>query len=200
MAESKVQASNRWMQEGLREVTDQYRLDKIKEAKAKGLKPDKAREYAWEACLAQFPPPQTKPTIIDPPPDPPKKEAKTSEETQIGNITVPIDWPDLPANASLACEIGWVQANRLRVVHDRNGKTTIRLDRALSPAPSHAALGWLETSVRAYSKYVDVASRATSGQQDEAESIRRERLAIEDMKALLTEMKPVCPACGASLM
>lgn len=200
MDETRVQASNRWMREGLREVTDQYRLDKIKEAKAKGLKPDKAREYAWQACLAQFPPPQTEPTTIDPPPDPPKKEAKTSDETQIGNITVPSDWPELPPNASLTQEIGWVQANRLRVVQERNNKVSIRLDRALSPAPSHSALGWLETSVRSYAKFIDVAARAVSGQQDEAEHVRHERLAIDELRELLRSMLPVCPHCGGSLM
>ena len=40
------------------------------------------------------------------------------------------------------------------------GPTVVHLDQALSPAPSWAALGWLETSIRSYAKYVDVAAKA----------------------------------------
>ncbi len=55
----------------------------------------------------------------------------------------------------------------------------VHLDRALSPAPSWAALGWLETSIRSYAKYVDVAAKATASDDGEAAVMRRERVAIE---------------------
>lgn len=108
---------------------------------------------------------------------------------------IPAGWPSLPANASLQAEVGWVQANRLRIVE---GDKVI-LSRALGPAPSHAALGWLETSIRAYSKWCDIAARAASSQADEQEHVRRERLAVEEITALVAEMSPRCPHCNGLL-
>ena len=103
---------------------------------------------------------------------------------------IPEDWPELPANASLSAEVGWVQANRLRIVEEKPGRATVvRLDLALSPAPSWAALGWLETSIRSYAKYVDVAAKATANADDEAEVWRHERMALEEVQALLDEMR-----------
>ena len=95
----------------------------------------------------------------------------------------------LPANASLSVEVGWVQANRLRVVEEQSGgATSVHLGQALSPAPSWAAFGWLETSIRSYAKYVDVAAKATAIADGEADVVRRERMAIEEVKRLLDEM------------
>jgi hypothetical protein len=61
-----------------------------------------------------------------------------------------------------------------------------------------AALAWLETSCRNYSKWCDIAAKATSTAQDEAEVVKRERIAIEEMRQLLGEMvgADVCPTCG----
>jgi hypothetical protein len=82
-----------------------------------------------------------------------------------------------------------VQAQRLRIVEERSsGATVVHLDRARSPAPSWAALGWLETSVRSYAKFVDVVAKSLGTQQDEAAMVRRERLAIDEMREILAEM------------
>jgi hypothetical protein len=120
-----------------------------------------------------------------------------------GLADLPEDWPSLPANASMSAEVGWVQANRLRVVEERPGRATlIRLDRALSPAPSWAALGWLETSVRSYAKFVDVAAKAASTDDGESAVVRRERMAIAEVEALLNEMmegQTVCRCCGQAI-
>lgn len=120
-----------------------------------------------------------------------------------GLSDLPVDWPKLPPNASLGVELGWVQANRLSIVEERPGKATIvRLDRAASPAPSLAALGWLETSIRSYAKYVDVAAKAASGgDDDEGAVMRRERKSLEEVRALIQEMamsSDACPHCGRS--
>ncbi len=118
----------------------------------------------------------------------------------LGNI--PQDWPELQSNASLSSEIGWVQANRLRVVEERPGAATlVQLERAGSPAPSWAALGWLETSIRSYAKFVDVAARASGGDDDEGAVMRRERMALDEVRGLLEEMREaeggtVCRRCG----
>jgi hypothetical protein len=103
---------------------------------------------------------------------------------------IPGDWPELSPNASLPVEIGWVQANRLRIVEERSGGAArVHLDQALSPAPSWAALGWLETSVRSYAKFVDVVARVSGGDDDEAGLVRRERVAIDEVRALLDEVR-----------
>lgn len=97
---------------------------------------------------------------------------------------LPADWPELPANASLQVEIAWVSANRLRV-RDGNG---VDLSRALSPAPSYSALSWLETSILFPSKFADISVKATQNQEDEKEHIRREKMSIEEVRAILAEM------------
>ena len=109
-------------------------------------------------------------------------EPQSSGVTGLGDI--PDDWPSLPANASLASEVQWVSANRLRV---RDGEG-VDLSRALSPAPSHAALSWLETSILFPSKFADVAVKVTATQQDEQEHVRREKLQIQEIRDLLAEM------------
>jgi len=106
---------------------------------------------------------------------------------------IPASWGTLPANASIQAEIGWVQANRLVVVDERSGATAVHLDRAYEPAPSRAAIGWLETSIRAYSKYCDIAAKATQTQEHEAEAVRRERLALADVLGLLSDMGTPAP-------
>jgi hypothetical protein len=47
----------------------------------------------------------------------------------------------------------------------------------------------LETSIRAYSKFVDVAAKASASVEDEREMVRRERLAIDEIRGLLAEMR-----------
>ena len=114
---------------------------------------------------------------------------RTRGETATGINSIPADWPQLPANASLAAEIQWVQANRLRVVvSESDGCTTVDLSRSLLPAPSHSALGWLETSIRAYAKYCEIAAKATQSLEDETSNVRRERQAIDQIRGLLAEM------------
>ena len=97
---------------------------------------------------------------------------------------LPESWGDLPANASLQVEISWVSANRLRV-RDGSG---VDLAKALSPAPSYSALSWLETSILFPSKFADISVKATANQDDEKEAVRREKMAIEDIRGLLAEM------------
>ena len=89
----------------------------------------------------------------------------------------------------MSTEIGWVQANRLRIVEERPARATLaHLDQAMSPAPSWAALGWLETSIRSYAKFVDVAAKVSGSGDDESAVMRRERVAIAEMERLLEEM------------
>lgn len=135
----------------------------------------------------------------------PKSQAMPSTYDESGQIQglgrVPPEWGELPANASLSAEVGWVQANRLAVVEEKpSGGTVVHLDRARSAAPSWAALGWLETSIRSYAKFVDVAAKASGGEDDEGAVMRRERRSLDEVGRLLEEMRPgpTCPTCGQS--
>lgn len=116
-------------------------------------------------------------------------EASAREEGAVSGLSeIPEHWGQLPANAPLGREIQWVQANRLSIVRTVGETSVVDLSQALTPAPSWAALGWLETSIRAYSKYVDVAAKASATLEDERELARRERLEIDEVRALLAEM------------
>lgn len=123
---------------------------------------------------------------------PPKKNVdQVSDDSGlvVGLNQIPAHWPHLPPNAALATEIQWVQAVRIDVVTELpTGGTIVRLDRAERPAPSKAALGWLETSIRAYSKYCDIAAKAAANIEDGQEMARRERLSIEQVRSILSEM------------
>lgn len=107
----------------------------------------------------------------------------------VGLNRIPSHWPPLPPNASLAAEIQWVQSVRIDIVQEMpGGGAIVRLGRAERPAPSKAALGWLETSIRSYAKYCDIAAKAAANYEDEQELVRRERMSIERVRQLLGEM------------
>ena len=116
------------------------------------------------------------------------KASADSEFSVRGLSEIPGNWPDLPSNAPLGAEVSWVQANRLRIVRESSTGVVVDLSKALSPAPSYATLGWLETSIKTYSKFVDVAAKATSSQDGEAADIRREQQSIEEVRRLLNQM------------
>jgi hypothetical protein len=121
--------------------------------------------------------------IVEPP-----ARARDGEAAVVGLDAIPSHWPVLAANASLSAEISWVQANRLHCVQERGDQTVVDLSKALAPAPSWAALGWMETSIRAYAKYVDVAAKASASMDDANEQVKRERMSIDEIRTLLAEM------------
>jgi len=169
-----------------------------KESRAAGLGRLEAYNRANEETERLFPP--------EPPPvETPAETPPVAEKAQIAPNTpdrgvnegrvqglgeIPTTWPTLADNAGQQAELSWVQANRLRVVEETaSGAVRVHLDRASAPAPSWAALSWLETSIRSYAKYVDIVARSLSVAQDEQELVRRERLALEEIDALLAEMR-----------
>ena len=184
-------ADRRWRAEGRGIEVAEFRARIREEGKRAGMEARAARDHAWAAALAAFPPPGVEPRVPEPPAAEPRTDIEVSpREPDAGHLqglgSIPPDWPQLPANASLPAEISWVQANRLRIVEEKSsGATVVHLDRSLSPAPSHAALGWLETSIRSYAKYVDVVARSLAVVQDEQQQERRERLALEEIDELL---------------
>jgi len=136
-----------------------------------------------EPTTEDLPPSEPEQPEIDPE-EPPSPAAATADQGVSGLGDLPPAWPPLPDNASLQAEIAWVSANRLRV---RDG-TGVNLSKASCPAPSYAALSWLETSILFPSKFADISVKATQHQEDEREHIRREKMAIEEIRGLLAEM------------
>ena len=196
--ESQAAATRRWRSTGIAEQVAVFR-DRVREeyrAANPGCKRRDAHEHAWDRAMAKFPPlgvEPVEPSDIEPsePENSPIGEKMDAPPAPIasdhgvpGLGTMPDSWGVLPANASLQVEISWVSANRLRV---RDG-TGVDLSKALSPAPSYSALSWLETSILFPSKFADISVKATANQDDEKESIRREKMAIEEIRGLLAEM------------
>ena len=177
--------SRQWRQEGRYEEIAEFR-QQVKEATKKAWKAagrqwdrDELNEVAWREAERAFPPRVSEGmSATDSRPEP----AHPGRVTGLGDL--PEDWPRLPSNASLAAEIQWVTANRLRV-RDGDG---VDLTSALGPAPSHSALSWLETALLFPAKFADVAVKVTATQQDEREHVRREKLAIQEIRDLLAEM------------
>ena len=118
------------------------------------------------------------------------KQSSYDDEFSVAGLSnIPAIWGEMPSNAPLSAEVSWVQANRLRVIRETADRVVVDLSKALTPAPSYAALGWLETSIKTYSKFIDVAARATANQDGEAADIRREQFAIADIRKILEEMR-----------
>jgi hypothetical protein len=193
--------SRQWRREGRYEEIAEFR-QQVKEATKKAWKAegrqwdrDELNEVAWQEAARAFPPLNTERM---PGTDSQSESAHCGRVTGLGDI--PVDWPRLPANASLPAEIGWVQASRVDVVEPLpGGGARVRLARADAPAPSKAALGWLETAILFPAKFADVAVKATQYQEDEQQLVRRERKSIDELRAILAEMAPRCPHCGELL-
>ena len=187
--ESRREATNRWVREGRAAEVEAFRDDERAKCTAAGMSRPAARDEAWARALAKFPPPGVD-SVAPPEPNAPAETppaAPDAPETGVSGLgDIPAGWPDLPANASLAAEVQWVQSSRLDVV---TGPAAVDLARADRPAPSKAALSWLETSILFPAKFTDVAVKATQNQEDEREHTRREKAAVEDIHGLLADMR-----------
>ena len=174
----RLQGEGRWFGE----IEDE-RNDMMREArKVRKLSKVDAQLQVYADLDAKYPPPEAPPVVDDS-----VYETGTivpAEAGVSGLGDLPADWPVLPANATLQADVSWVIANRLSV---RDGEG-VDLALALAPAPSHAALSWLETSILFPSKFADISVKATSQQADNAEHVVREKLAIEEIRSLLAEM------------
>ena len=170
----RLQKDPRWLT-----VIEPLRTRMMREGRQKGMSKPDAQAWTYSELDRLYPPRDTEGM---PASDSQTEPAHPGRVTGLGDL--PDDWPQLPANASLQVEVSWVTANRLRV-RDGNG---VDLPRALGPAPSHSALSWLETALLFPSKFADVAVKVTSTQEDEREHVRREKLAIQEIRDLLAEM------------
>ena len=163
---------------------------------ARGQGPGTAYEWATRETDRLFPPEESdvllfpdetvRPTVGQTEqPSIPVVSAPVSDDQGVSGLSdLPPSWTEFPANAQLQIEIAWVTANRLRV---RDG-TGVNLSKALSPAPSYSALSWLETSILFPAKFADISVKATADNDSEKEFIKREKLAIEEIRSILSEM------------
>lgn len=183
--EYKLGLKRRYEREGRWQgMIEPLRDQMMRESRAKGMSKAQAQTWVYSE-LDRLYPPLPPPEPDDAPEPPPPDDGQLQ-----GLGSIPPDWPPLPATATLQADLQWVQSNRLYiVVSDPGGSTTVHLAHAHEPAPSRAALGWLETSIRAYAKYVDVVARSMRDEEDEQEHVRRERMRIEDIRGLLREMR-----------
>ena len=189
---AKVTVKRRLEQEGRWSGgVEHVRDDMMRQCRGRGMDKAAAQEWVYSKLDQLYPPLPLEPEAPEAPPAQEQPPASDTGQVQ-GLGDIPASWPELPATASLQGDLQWVQSNRLVVVEETgSGATRVHLGRAHEPAPSRAALGWLETSIRAYAKYVDVVARSLATVQDEVEHVRRERMRIDDIKALLREMGEV---------
>ena len=181
--------TQRLQREGRWKDIEPERNEMMKLARKQGMSKLDAQAWVYSELDRMYPPPV--PSSDKMSDDGNAQGPSPRDDGQIRGLSdIPTGWPELPANASLSVEVSWVQANRLRIVADQaSGSTSVvHLDQALSPAPSWAALGWLETSIRSYAKYVDVAAKATAIDDGEAAVMRHERMALDEVLRLLDEM------------
>ena len=182
MNESKIAMTERLRREGRWDEATIFKDDALRDFRSKGMRRDEASEAAWEAMEQAYPPIAAVAATAD-------MQAEVATYTRIHGLSeIPAGWPTLPPNATLQAEVSWVQANRLRCVRETSDCVVVDLSRALSPAPSYATLGWLETSIKTYAKFVDVAAKATASQDGEQADIRREIQSIAEVRRILAEM------------
>jgi len=177
MDESRSELTDRLRREGRWSEASKFKDTALADFRAKGMKRDEAGAAAWEAMAEAYPPL-------------PEEDVAVDGRRVRGLQDIPSDWPDIPGNASLQAELRLVTANRLRVcAEEPGGVIRVRLERAECPAPSHAAIAWLDTAIRVYSKFVDICAKSLKDEVDEADMVRRERKSIEEVRRLLAEMR-----------
>jgi len=182
MNELKIQLTERLRAEGRWSEANNFRETARADFRAKGMGRQEAVDAAWEAMAEAYPALSAAELTAAP-------VSNDSGRVQ-GLGDIPADWPTLPDNAPLPAELGWVQAQRLRVVEERpSGAIVVHLDRAGSPAPSWAALGWLDTAIRNPAKWADLCAKEMAQQELESDMVRRERRSIEEVRQLLSEMR-----------
>jgi hypothetical protein len=104
---------------------------------------------------------------------------------------LPKSWGSIPATARFEAEVDWVYANYTLIVEERaSGKNRLYLNRALSPAPSRAAIGlaeWAKDNRKAvYEQMVIKTKKGFEGGDEE--KVRAEKKSIEEIRSILTRM------------
>jgi hypothetical protein len=200
----RLQKEGRWFGQA-----EQTRDQMMRECKGRFDTKEQAQQWVYGELDRMYPPPEPEPVVVEPEAvavegvsiqtvEPaatePVADAGSHARTRDGHLAgldqIPADWLPLTDNAALPVELSWVQAQRLRIVEERpNGSTVVHLDRAGSPAPSWAALGWLETSIRSYAKFIEICAKGLTQQDHDSDMVKRERRSIAEVRSLLEEMR-----------
>jgi hypothetical protein len=97
----------------------------MRECRQKGMSKAEAQAWTYSELDRLYPPPMEKPgeqNATSPDGNGTSVTANFAVNQDVGRVQglddIPADWPTLPANASLAAEIQWVQASRLDVVEE----------------------------------------------------------------------------------
>ncbi len=182
MIETQTEATDRWRREGRDRETRAYRKTIEDELKATGLSVRKARAEAWARTMAAFPP---LPAAGEGP------GAWSDWDEKVGqDSSLPESWGTLPDSASFDAEVEWVHQNRVLVVEDRKGKQSVfHWDRAKRPPPSYGAVNLMEFAATNRKGFMDILYRVKPGMGGDEEVVRQEKIAVEEIRRLLEELR-----------
>jgi hypothetical protein len=123
----------------------------------------------------------------------PKEPAAVEVEGDIPGLNVfPKAWGELPKRAKWEDEMEWAYQNLQLVLVGAGLKRRVDLKKATSPAPSYGAVACLRMAVSNFNSFMkDLLPKAKRGEVEgeEQEMVRRERKSIEEIRALLEQMR-----------
>jgi len=187
---------------GRREQALTYKAAVYQEAK-KRLMMKAAVEYSWDEMEKAFPPlteREKELARLEKSAAAGEEEAVVSESEKavpeepmveirrIGNLVLPLEWPEIPETAPYKAEVQWVYSNLVAI---GSGKR-LNLSRAFSPPPSRGAVGMAKHYMGCTRDFYDkIAKPVLGGVVDESESanVRREKTRIEDIRRILDDLR-----------
>jgi len=181
MGESKIELTERLRAEGRWAEASDFKETARGDFRAKGMKRAEAAEAAWEAMAEAYPPLP----VAESPANPGVPEAVATDAS-------PIPWPDLPTVGDFGEEVRWVHQQYIRIVEEGLRGRVIHWDRASVKPPSAGACSlarWAAENRTAF--YKDMLPKIMAKADDQAEeeaNIRRERMAIDEIRGLLAQM------------
>lgn len=181
MTESRIELTERLRAEGRWAEASNFRETARADFRAKKMSRQDAVEAAWEAMAEAYPPL----SVAEAPANPGALEAAATHAP-------PVPWPDLPTDADFGEEVRWVHQQYIRIVEEGPRGRVIHWDRASVKPPSTGACSlarWAAENRTAFYKDMlpRIMAKVDDGAEEEA-NIRRERMAIEEIRGLLAEM------------
>jgi hypothetical protein len=175
-----------------RRLTDEGRLGEARrfmdairrQCATKGLPRAASVRIAWEEMERNFAPLSAEEVAA----------RKEDEGKKPDHTWLPRNWPELPEAGKYEDEVNWVYANYSRVIEQtKEGGQRIRLSRALSPAPSHGAVGLLKWAMdNRTAFYKDVVPKVRRGMDEgEEEQVRKEKRSISEIRQIIERMEAV---------